>query len=40
VGVGARVNVFGYLVMEFDAVHPLDRVRNGWQFLFNVLSGY
>jgi hypothetical protein len=40
VGAGLRVNTFGYLVLEFDAVRPLDRPDAGWRFVFNALPGF
>jgi Tol biopolymer transport system component len=40
VGAGLRLNVFGYMIMEFDAVRPLDRVDNSWRFVFAVLPGF
>jgi dipeptidyl aminopeptidase/acylaminoacyl peptidase len=40
VGVGARVNVFGYAVAEFNLARALDRVGRGWQFVFNLGSSY
>jgi Tol biopolymer transport system component len=40
VGLGARVNVFGYLVTEFNAVRPLDREGRGWSFVFNLRPGF
>jgi Tol biopolymer transport system component len=40
VGVGLRANAFGYAVLEFDAVKPLDRIRNGWRFVFAITPGF
>ncbi len=41
VGVGARVNVFGYAVVEIDYVRPLDRPnKKGWAWVFNFSPGY
>jgi outer membrane protein assembly factor BamA len=40
VGVGLRVNTFGYLIAEIDAVRPFDRPDNGWQFLFSLKPGF
>jgi hypothetical protein len=36
VGAAARINVFGYAVVEIDYVHPLDRPQKNsiWQFNF------
>ena len=39
-GVGARVNVFGYLVAEFNLAKPLNRPTQGWMFVFNLLPGF
>jgi WD40 repeat protein len=38
-GVGARVNVFGYLVLEADYVRPLTLER-GWRWELNFLPGF
>ena len=40
VGAGARVNVFGYLVAEFNLARPLDRTQHGWTFVFNLQPGF
>ena len=40
VGAGARVNVFGYLVAEFNLARPLDRLQQGWTFVFNLQPGF
>jgi Tol biopolymer transport system component len=37
-GVGARVNLFGYAVVEVDYVRPLD--RQGWHWVFNFSPGF
>ncbi len=39
VGVGARVNLFGYFVIEIDYVNPLDRER-GWHWQFGIQPGF
>jgi Tol biopolymer transport system component len=39
IGAGARVNVFGYLIVEVDYVNPLDRDR-GWHWQFNFQPGF
>jgi hypothetical protein len=39
VGAGVRVNLVGML-LEFDAVRPLDRVRPGWRFAFGFRPGF
>jgi outer membrane protein assembly factor BamA len=40
VGVGARVNVFGYAVAELNLARPLDRPGRGWLFAFNLRPGF
>lgn len=40
VGAGVRVNVFGYLVLELDAVRPLDRANDDWRFVFAIRPGF
>ena len=40
VGVGARVNVFGYAVLEVDYAKPLDRPLKNWVWLFNLSPGF
>lgn len=40
VGVGARVNAFGYLIAEFNLARALDRPRQGWAFVFNLRPGF
>jgi hypothetical protein len=40
VGVGARVNVFGYLITEFNLAKPLDRAGHGWDFVFNLRPSF
>jgi hypothetical protein len=40
VGAGVRVNAFGFAVLEFDAVRPLDRPGRGWMFAFNISPGF
>jgi hypothetical protein len=39
-GVGARVNAFGYLIAEFNAIRPLNRTGKGWMFGFNLRPGF
>ncbi|MBA2670005.1 MAG: PD40 domain-containing protein, partial [Gemmatimonadetes bacterium] len=39
IGAGARVNVFGYIIVEVDYVNPLDRDR-GWHWQFNFQPGF
>ena len=38
-GAGARVNLFGYAVVEVDYVKPLDRDK-GWHWVFNFSPGF
>ena len=40
VGVGARVNLFGYAVLEVDYAKPLDRPGKGWLWVFNLSPGF
>ena len=40
VGAGARVNLFGYAVVEIDYVHPLDRPQKNWIWEFNFSPGW
>jgi Tol biopolymer transport system component len=40
VGAGARVNVFGYLIAEFNMARPIDRPERGWLFVFNLRPGF
>jgi Tol biopolymer transport system component len=40
VGAGVRVNAFGFAVVEFDAVRPLDRPGRGWMFAFSFSPGF
>jgi Tol biopolymer transport system component len=40
VGVGARVNVFGYAILEVDYAKPLDRPLKNWVWLFNLSPGF
>ena len=39
-GAGARVNLFGYFVAEFNLARPLMRPARGWQFVFNLRPGF
>ncbi|MEO7891024.1 MAG: hypothetical protein ABIW19_13565 [Vicinamibacterales bacterium] len=39
-GVGARVNVFGYAIAEFNMARPLSRPDRGWLFVFNLRPGF
>ena len=38
-GVGARVNLFGYMVVEIDYVRAFG-LDNGWQWQFNAIPGF
>ncbi len=38
-GVGARVNLFGYIIMEVDYVKAFE-LNNGWQWVFNFTPGF
>jgi hypothetical protein len=40
VGAGVRANAFGYLVLEFAAIRPLDRPGRGWVFGFNLSPAF
>ena len=40
VGAGARINLFGYAVVEIDYVHPLDRPQKNWIWQFNFSPGW
>ena len=40
VGGGARVNLFGFAVVEVDYVKPLDRPQKGWIWVFNFSPGF
>ena len=39
-GFGARVNMFGFAIGEFNAVRALDRPSKAWQFVFNFRPGF
>ena len=39
-GAGVRVNVFGYMIVEFVAVRPLDRGDRSWRFVFGFRPGF
>jgi outer membrane protein assembly factor BamA len=39
-GVGARVNLFGFAVAEFNLARPIVRPVSGWQFVFNLRPGW
>jgi hypothetical protein len=40
VGAGVRINAFGYMIVELNAVRPLDRVDNSWRFVFGIRPGF
>jgi Tol biopolymer transport system component len=39
-GAGVRVNAFGYMIVELDAVRPMDRPDNSWRFVFGIRPGF
>lgn len=39
-GVGARVNLAGYLIFEFNLARPVSRPSSGWNFIFNLRPGF
>jgi hypothetical protein len=39
-GFGARVNLFGFAIGEFNMARPLDRHGRGWMFVFNLRPGF
>jgi Tol biopolymer transport system component len=39
-GGGARVNLFGFAVIEVDFVKPVDRPQKGWTWVFNFSPGF
>jgi hypothetical protein len=40
VGAGARVNVFGYVVIQLAAARPLDRTTGRWRFVFDFSPAF
>jgi hypothetical protein len=40
VGAGARVNLFGFAIGEFNLVKPINRPQQGWMFVFNFRPGF
>ncbi|MFW6206916.1 MAG: peptidase S9, partial [Gemmatimonadota bacterium] len=40
VGVGARMNLFGLLLLELDYVNPLDREQQGWYWDLSMTPGF
>jgi hypothetical protein len=39
-GAGARVNLFGFAIGEFNLARALDRRGRGWTFVFNLRPGF
>ena len=39
-GVGTRINLFGFAVIEVDFVKPVDRPDKGWTWVFNFSPGF
>ena len=39
-GVGLRTNLFGFIILGLDYVHPLDRPIKGWYFQFTITPGF
>ena len=40
VGFGARVNAFGYAVVELNMARPIQRPEQGWMFVFNLRPAF
>jgi hypothetical protein len=40
VGGTARLNMFGFAILQLDYVKPLDRPGKSPYFTFNLLSGF
>jgi hypothetical protein len=40
IGFGARVNLLGFAIGEFNAVRPLNRLGRNWMFVFNLRPGF
>jgi Tol biopolymer transport system component len=40
VGATARVNLFGYVIVQIDYARPLDRPGKGWVWQFNFVPGF
>ena len=38
-GVGARINVLGYMILEVDYVNPFA-LKDGWKWEFNLIQGF
>jgi hypothetical protein len=39
-GFGARVNLLGFAIGEFNIARPLNRSGRGWMFVFNLRPGF
>ena len=39
-GIGVRMNLFGYFIMGFNLVKPLDRPERGLYFQFTIMPGF
>ena len=39
-GFGARVNLLGFAIGEFNIARPLNRTGRGWLFVFNLRPGF
>ena len=39
-GFGARVNLFGFAIAEFNMARPINRPQRGWMFVFNLRPGF
>jgi hemolysin activation/secretion protein len=40
VGAGARVNLFGFAIAEFNLARPIQRPERGFMFVFNFRPGF
>ncbi|MDX1396351.1 MAG: hypothetical protein R3195_18360 [Gemmatimonadota bacterium] len=40
VGVFSRLNLFGFMIMELDFVHPFDRPEKDWLWQFSLTPGF
>ena len=39
-GVSARINAFGYAVLQFSAARPFQRPGRGWVYQFSLTPGF
>lgn len=39
-GVGLRMNMFGYIILGVDFVHPFNRPKKDWYFQFTFMPGF